>query len=161
MQGNQRSNCQHQQDHRKTKEIIKKKNLLLLHCLCFKKESSPTLQFKSIMHLYGIWKDGNDDPICQTAKETQMYRTVFWTLWEKARVGWFERIALKHVFYHMWNISGPGSMHETGCSGLVHWDDPEGWDGEGGGKGVQDGEHMYTHGWFMSMYGKNHYNTVK
>ena len=23
-----------------------------------------------------------------------------------------------------------GSMHETGCSGLVHWDDPEGWDGE-------------------------------
>ena len=40
----------------------------------------------------------------------------------------------------------PGSMHETGCSGLVHWDDPEGWDGEGGGRGVQDGEHMYTHG---------------
>ena len=24
-------------------------------------------------------------------------------------------------------------MHETGCSGLVHWDDPEGWDGEVGG----------------------------
>ena len=33
----------------------------------------------------------------------QMYRTVFWTLWEKARVGWFERIALKHVYYYMWN----------------------------------------------------------
>jgi len=45
-------------------------------------------------------------------------------------------------------------MHETGCSGLVHWDDPGGWDEEGGGKGVQDGEHMYTHG-------KNHYNIVK
>ena len=29
-------------------------------------------------------------------------------------------------------------MHETGCSGLVHWDDPEGWDGEGGGSGVQE-----------------------
>ena len=28
-----------------------------------------------------------------------------------------------------------GSMHETGCSGLEHWDDPEGWDGEGGGSG--------------------------
>ena len=38
------------------------------------------------------------------------------------------------------------SMHETGCSGLVHGDDPEGWDGEGGGRGVQDGEHIYTHG---------------
>ena len=28
------------------------------------------------------------------------------------------------------------------CLGLVHWDDPEGWDGEGGGKGDRDGEHM-------------------
>ena len=40
----------------------------------------------------------------------------------------------------------PGSMREAGCSGLVHWDDSEGWDEEGGGRGVQDGEHMYTHG---------------
>ena len=43
-------------------------------------------------------------------------------------------------------ITRPGWMHETGCSGLVHWDDPEGWDGEGGGRGVQDGEHIYIHG---------------
>ena len=35
--------------------------------------------------------------------------------------------------------ASPGSMHETECSGLVHWDDPEGWDGQGGGRGVQDG----------------------
>ena len=52
-------------------------------------------------------------------------------------------------------------MHETGCSGLVHWDDPEGWDGEGRRRGVQDGEHVYNHDRFMSMYGKNHYNIVK
>ena len=58
-------------------------------------------------------------------------------------------------------IANVGSIHETGCSGLVHWDDPEGWDGEGGGRGVQDGEHMYTHGWFILVYGKNHYNIVK
>ena len=32
---------------------------------------------------------------------------------------------------------------------------PWGMDGEWGGRGVQDGGHMYTHGWFMSMYGKN------
>ena len=51
-------------------------------------------------------------------------------------------------------------MNETEGSGLVRWDDPEGWDGDGGGKGVQDGEHMYTHGWFMPVYGKNHYNIV-
>ena len=43
---------------------------------------------------------------------------------------------------------------DTGCSGLVHWDDPEGWDGEGGGRGVQDGEHVYTRGGYMLMYGK-------
>ena len=46
------------------------------------------------------------------------------------------------------------------CSGLVHWEDPEGWDGEGGGRGRWDGEYMQIHGWFMSMYGKNHYNKV-
>ena len=40
-----------------------------------------------LTHIYGIQKDGNDNPVCETAKETQMYRTVFWTLWERARVG--------------------------------------------------------------------------
>ena len=50
-------------------------------------------------------------------------------------------------------MASPGLMHETGCSGLVHWDDPEGWDGEGGGRRVQDGEHMHTQGGFKSMYG--------
>ena len=51
-------------------------------------------------------------------------------------------------------IASPGSMHETGCLGLVHWDDPEGWDGDGGGRWVQDGEHMYTRGGFMSSMAK-------
>ena len=45
-------------------------------------------------------------------------------------------------------------MHETGRSKLGHGDNPEEWDGEGGGKGVQDGEHIYTHGGLKSMYGK-------
>ena len=58
-------------------------------------------QYSIITHIYGILKDGNDDPICETAKETQMYRTVFWTLWEKVSVGGFERVALKHVYHHM------------------------------------------------------------
>ena len=40
-------------------------------------------QFSILMHIYGIQKDGNDNPVCKTAKETQMYRTVFWTLWER------------------------------------------------------------------------------
>ena len=55
-------------------------------------------------------------------------------------------------------IASPGSIPDTGCSGLMHWDDPEVWYGEGGGRGVQDGEHMYTRGRFMLMYGKT--NTI-
>ena len=33
----------------------------------------------------------------------------------------------------MKRVASPGSMHNTGCLGLVHWDDPEGGYGEGGG----------------------------
>ena len=45
-----------------------------------------------------------------------------------------------------------------GCLGLLHWDDPEGWYGEGGGRRVQDGEHMYTCGGFIFIFGKT--NTI-
>jgi len=55
-------------------------------------------------------------------------------------------------------IASPGSMHVTGCLGLVHLDDPEAWYGEEGVRGVQNGEHMYTHGGLMSMHGKT--NTI-
>ena len=41
---------------------------------------------KTLTHIYGIQKVGNDNPVCETAKETQMYRTLFWTLWERERV---------------------------------------------------------------------------
>ena len=67
-------------------------------------------------------------------------------------------MALKHVYLsYVKQIASPGLIHETGRSGLVHWDDPEGWDGERG-RGFQDGEHMHTHGRFKSMYGKT--NTI-
>ena len=54
-------------------------------------------------------------------------------------------------------IGSLGSMQDTRCLGLVQWDDPEGWYGEGGGR-VQDWEHMYTLGGFMLMYDKT--NTI-
>ena len=60
--------------------------------------------------------------------------------------------------FRMKRVASPGSMHDTGCLGLVHWDDPEGWCGEGGGRRVQDGEHMYTCDRFILMFGKT--NTV-
>ena len=49
-------------------------------------------------------------------------------------------------------------MQDTGCLGLVHWDNPEGGYGDGGGRGVQEWEFTYTCGGFMLMYGKT--NTV-
>ena len=55
-------------------------------------------------------------------------------------------------------IASRGSMQDTGSLGLVHWDDPEVWYEEGGGKGVQDGEQVCTHGGCMLMYGKT--NTI-
>ena len=63
------------------------------------------------------------------------------------------------IISYVKQMDSPGSMHDTGCLGLVHWDNPEGWDGEGGGRGMQDGEHVYTCGGFMLMYGKT--NIVK
>ena len=62
------------------------------------------------------------------------------------------------ILSYVKQITSLGSMHDTGCSELVHWDDPEGWDGEGGVRGVQDGEHIYICGRFMLMYGKT--NTI-
>ena len=47
-------------------------------------------------------------------------------------------------------VASPGSIHDTGCLGLVHRDDPEGGYGEGGGRRVQDGEHRYTCGRFKN-----------
>ena len=51
-------------------------------------------------------------------------------------------------------ITSPGLMKDTGCLGLVYWDDPEGWYREGDGRGFQDGEHVYTCGRFMLVYVK-------
>ena len=77
-------------------------------------------------------------PYMRDSKETQMYRTIFWTLWEKARVGWFERIALKHVYWHMWNRS-PVQLRcmrqgaQGWCTGMTLRDGMRGrWEGGSG-----------------------------
>ena len=62
------------------------------------------------------------------------------------------------IISYMKRVTSPGSMHDTGCLGLVQWDDPEGGSGEGGGRRVQDGEHRYTCGRFISIFGKT--NTI-
>ena len=70
-------------------------------------------------------------------------------------------MALKYVYYHVKRIASPGSMHDTGCSGLVPWDDPEEWDGEGGGRG-SSGWGTHVHLWQIHLnVWQNQYNTVK
>ena len=59
------------------------------------------------------------------------------------------------IISYMKRVASPGLMQDTG---LVHWDDPEGWYGEGGGRRFQDGEHMYTYGRFILIYCKT--NTI-
>ena len=72
------------------------------------------------MHIYGIFKDGNDNPVCETAKETQMYRIVFCTLGEgKGGMTWENDIETC-IISHMKRIASPGSMHDTGFLGLLH-----------------------------------------
>ena len=87
-------------------------------------------------------------------------KTVFWTLWEKMRVGWFDRIALKHTYYHMlnrWPMQVLKQDTQSQCFGTTQ----RGRVGREVGGDFRMGAHMYIHGWFMLMYGKNHHNILK
>ena len=64
-------------------------------------------------------------------------------IWENSIETW--------ILSYVKQIASPGSMRETGCSGLVRWDDTEGWDGEGDGRGVQDGAWKHVHLWLIHV----------
>ena len=71
------------------------------------------------------------------------------------------------IISYVKRIASLGLMQDTGCLGLVHWDDPERWYGEGGGRGVQDWELMYIHEFMDDVWRihvdvwQNQYSTVK
>ena len=68
------------------------------------------------------------------------------------------------IISYMKRIASPGSMHDTGCLGLVHWDDPEGWYGEGGGReeGGDSGWGTRVYLWWIRVnVWQNQYNIVK
>ena len=77
------------------------------------------------------------------------------------RQGWIWENSIETcLLSYVKQIASPGSMHETSaqgwCNGMTLRD--------GMGReveGVQDEGHMYTYGWFMWIYGKNHHNIVK
>ena len=87
-----------------------------------------------------------------------MYRTVFLDSVGEGEGGmiWENGIETCIIFKKL--VTSPGLLQDTGCLGLVHWDDPAGWYREGGERRVQDGEHVYTWGGFMLIYGKT--NTI-
>ena len=91
-------------------------------------------------------------------QKRQMDRTDFWTLGEREGGMIWENGIETCIISYKKRIASLGSMQDTSCLGLVHWDDPEGWYGEGRGRGIQDWGHVYTHGGFMLMYGKT--NTI-
>ena len=53
------------------------------------------------------------------------------------------------IISYMKRITSPGVMQDTGCLGLVHWDDPEGWYGEGGGGGSGWGTRVHL--WWIHV----------
>ena len=77
--------------------------------------------------------------LAEDKSDCTMYRTDFWTLWEKARVGCFKRIASKHVYYLGWNRSpaqvgcmrqvlGPGALgRPRGIGWRGRWEGGSGW----------------------------------
>ena len=79
-----------------------------------------------------------------------MYRTVFWSLGEGEGGMIWENGTETCIMSYVKQTTSPGLKHDSGCLGLVHWDDPERWYGEGGERRVQNGEHMYTCGRFIS-----------
>ena len=88
---------------------------------------------KSLYFIFSHWREGEGGKIWENGIET-------------CKISCMKRVA------------SPGSMHDAGCLGLVPWDDPEGWNGEGGGRRVRDGEHMYTCVGFILIFGKT--NTI-
>ena len=114
---------------------------VLFSCIIYVKSIINLLQYSTIQPIVLVWyptkiNTQNKENIFKTEKETQMYRTDFWTLWEKARVGCSERIALKQVYYQGWNRSPAqvGCMRQVLGAGALGSPRGMGWEGrqEGG-----------------------------
>ena len=85
-------------------------------------------QYSILTHIYGIYKDGNNDPICETARDTDVKNRLLDSVGE-GEGGILENSIETCILLYVKQITSPGSMHKTWCSGPVHWDDSDGWDG--------------------------------
>ena len=77
-------------------------------------------QYSILTHIYGIQKGGNDNPVCERAKETQMYRSLLDSVGEGEGGMIWENGIETCIISYMKRIASPSSMHDTGCLGLVH-----------------------------------------
>ena len=93
--------------------------------------------------------------VLEVCKRRNLYREQSFGLCGKGR-GWddLENEIETCIIFYVKRITSPGSMHDTGCTGMTQRDGM----GRQVGVGVQDGEHMYTRGGFMLMDGKT--NTI-
>ena len=88
-----------------------------------------------------------------------MYKTVFWTLWERERGDLWKNGIEICILSYVKQIANPGLMHDTGCLGVVHWDDREGW---GGRREGDSGWGTRVHPWRIHVnVCQNQYNIVK
>ena len=77
-------------------------------------------QYSILTHIYGIQKDGNDNPLCKTAKETDVQNSLLDSVGEgKGGMIWENGIETCIISY-MKQVASPGSMHDTGFLELVH-----------------------------------------
>ena len=101
------------------------------------------------MHIHGIYKDSNNDPIFKIAEETQIEPTDFlhYVREGEGRIVW-ENSTETCILPYVKQMTSTGSMHEAGYSKHVLWYDPEGWGGERSGRGIQDGG-THLHLWLI------------
>ena len=88
-------------------------------------------QYSILTHIYGIQKDGNDKPYMRDSKrDTDVQNRLLDSVGEgEGGMIWENGTETCIISYKKLFVS-LGSMQDTGCLGLVHWDDPEGWCGE-------------------------------
>ena len=82
-------------------------------------------QYSMLTHIYGIQKDGNDDPVCETAKETRCVEQSFGSVEEGEGGMIWENGTETCILSGKKRIARLCSMQDAGCLGLVHGDDPE------------------------------------
>ena len=92
-----------------------------------------------LTHMYGIQKNGTDEPICRAGIEMQTQRTDLWTQQRKNRVGLIEKVALKYIHYHVKQLAGGNLLYNTGNSTQCSVMTQRGEIGQRGGRKVQEG----------------------